>query len=733
MGARISARIVMRLSSKGSVAAVTICAFSMLASGAKAEKWNPWFEFGGFGATRDTANGQPGSGGSANLWVPLAQSSSSVFFADIRGTFFESDTQEGNFSFGYRQMRSDGWNLGAWIGYDRRHTYFDSSFDQASFGLEALHPFWDVRVNGYVPFQNDELVSSVSSSSSVGTTLAPTLSLTGNQLNLLSGGFVTTTTTNSQLRELALWGFDGEVGIKVPLSLDDTMELRAYAGGFYFDDDGLNKAIVGPKGRLELRLNNVIPEWSGSRLTFEVQSQWDDTRGDIYEAGLRLRLPFGGGETHYASLSAQEMRMSERIERDDHIVTETKATSTTTSTTTGSPFVSEKVKDALTNVQFDQVLSTGGAGTSAAVAGSTSNTLIIVDGGQGAISGAPITMKSDQTLQGGSSTIQVIGVTTGQTASFTAPGSTPTLTATGASVLVTNDNSHVVGVTVAATGAQNNIQVNGVDNVIEKSTLSGNNFGSLIAVGGNIGDLIIDDITASNVAGNQFSAFLGGTVTGGSATVTDTTLTDVGYGVFGGGYDVLTLNDITQNGGYSVGFISNTNDVEIDGYTAATLNPNVETGLSLRDGVHTANIKNLTIASTTASTSTAISLRANSAAVGDVGGINFTNLTVRNMGSGIVEQAPLAFKVGNVSITDSTFDHVTGYGLLLQNQAAGSNVAIDGTTFDFVATNIGTAVFADFIGTNLSGSGNTVTNSGTVCAASPASGSVTYNGGSTCP
>ncbi len=688
------------------------------------DKWAPWFEIGGSGATDDKSHGQAGSYGETRLWAPLFQSSSSVFFTDLRGEFFQGDTQEGNFALGYRKMMSGGWNVGAWAGYDYRHTDYGSNFSQVSFGVEALHPFWDFRANGYVPLNDDHVASSWTTVSSTGSTLDPTVVLTGDQIRLQSGGFVTTTTTDSKLHELALWGFDGEIGAKVPINLDSKFELRTYAGGFYFNNDELEKALAGPKGRVEFRINDILPNWSGSRLTFEAEAQWDDVRQDIYEGGVRLRLPFGGG-AKYASLTEQEQRMTEGLERDTDIVTQTKVTSKSTSATTGSAFVNEKVEDAVTNVRFDQVLQTGGSKTTTDVAGSNSNTLIIVDGGKGTAGG--VVLKNDQTLQGGGSTIKVIGVDSGKTANFTANGTTPTLASpTTGAVITTADNSHIVGVNVDVASGKNGIQV-GSDNVyIEKTSFSGSGISSLstaIAVTGAIGDLHI-----KNVSAKDLSFFLGGTASGSDATVKNVTLDDVAYGIFGGGYDSLSVKNVTQNGGVSIGFISATKNLTIDGYTAASLIAGGDTGLSLRGGVENATITDVTIGSASLSNATGVTLVADT---GNIGNVTFNNLHVFNMMKSGVGETTTGYDVGNLTLNNAHFENIAGDGLFLLNQATGSTVAVSNSVFDHVATTSSFAVFHNFQNAQLAGSGNTLIGPGTACSLSPtATGSIEYSGGS---
>ncbi|MBM3529533.1 MAG: right-handed parallel beta-helix repeat-containing protein, partial [Alphaproteobacteria bacterium] len=188
-----------------------------------ASAWGPWIEAGGvWSSERSRAE--------STLWLPLWQSRTSLLFADLRGKLFEESVAEGNFALGFRHMLPNGWNLGAWAGYDVRRTTTGSLFRQAAFGLEALHPVWDVRLNGYVPL----------SAPAPGGSLAE-VQLSGPQI-VMTGGF-----------EVPLYGLDAEIGVRLPWT-SDKHELRLYGGGFWFDHEDALREVAGPKARLEWRV-----------------------------------------------------------------------------------------------------------------------------------------------------------------------------------------------------------------------------------------------------------------------------------------------------------------------------------------------------------------------------------------------------------------------------------------------------------------------------------------------
>ncbi len=234
--------------------ALLLCSATALEAGEQPQKWGTWLDGGAFYNNKDEARGE------STLWVPFMQSPTSVFFGEARGKLFEESQQEGNFALGFRHMYGDGWNLGLWGGYDIRSTESGSTFHQVAGGLEALSKNWDFRINGYVPLNDSNDLGSYSFS----TGGAPTILLSGSSILMQTG---INSVTSTQV-EYAMGGIDAEVGMRLPveaLKLDpDKLDLRVYAGGFYFDNDEADKAIVGPKLRAELRFNDVIAAAPGS-------------------------------------------------------------------------------------------------------------------------------------------------------------------------------------------------------------------------------------------------------------------------------------------------------------------------------------------------------------------------------------------------------------------------------------------------------------------------------------
>lgn len=376
-------------------------------------KWAPWIEAGGFASSER-------SRGEINAFAPLYQNETGLLFADIKGKLFTESAKEGNFALGYRQMTDWEWNLGIWAGYDLRESEYNNDFKQVSFGMEALSADYDIRLNGYVPLSDPAGANGLAQ-----------IQISGSQI-FMTGG-----------QEVPLGGVDGEVGWRVPIEtfLNDTAHhgMRVYAGGFYFNDDLIDKAVAGPRLRAEWRLVDFVEELPGMRLTFESEYQHDDYRGDQVEAGVRLRIPLFGSPRSQ-SLTPLERRMVEALERDTDIVTAGRKR--------------EAVADAATGVQLTHVETIdGNDDLTTASANAGTGTLILLDGAAGVIRGSNIITASGQTLAGGGSQLALRGVTSGQIATVTLPGAPATLMTDGCfcgDILTLDGGSdiHVAGVTL---------------------------------------------------------------------------------------------------------------------------------------------------------------------------------------------------------------------------------------------------------------------------------------------
>jgi hypothetical protein len=497
-------------------------------SAAAQAKWAPWAELGGYASNRSYAER-----GETTLWAPLMQSAHSMVFTDLRGKLFHDGEQEVNAALGYRFMGANGWNPGIWIGLDRRYSAYGNHFDQLAFGGELLSPDWDIRVNGYVPLEDTKSVSG---------SVAGTVEVGGGSIFLITGG----------LEEVALWGVDGEVGWRVPLGAyhpdgwaGDRQggvpggrhnDLRLFVGGFYFNHADFAGEVLGPRVRAEWRVENVIEEWEGSRLTFEAAYQYDDVRKERIEAGIRLRIPLGGGTEGgpRLALSPQEKRMTEGLKRDTEVVVRVRS----------GPRSQEPVEDAATGVDFDSItIVSNGSDLQAAITGAGNNALVVAQGGASNFTG--VLMENNQTLLGGGGTILVRGRTTGTVASYTAPGIRPVL-----STLLDNGvygalNSHISGLTLEGQGiGWFGVHVD-FPNLVDNMEINNFEYGILIDVPGAVA--VVRHTTISGSVANAIH------LQGPSALdLRSSTIRDGVNGIYvGPGPSTIAVNDTTFEGGFS--------------------------------------------------------------------------------------------------------------------------------------------------------------------------------------
>lgn len=445
------------------------------AQSADASRWGGWAELGGAlgGSNEDRAE--------AAVFLPIVQGEKGHFFLDARGKLFEEQVSEINAAVGYRHMLPGGWNLGVWAGADRRDTSQDNIFWAASGGVEALSDTFDARLNGYLavsdPKGSPGLASAV---------------IEGGQVFLLGG------------QEVPLSGVDGEVGVRVPietLGIDAQRHgLRAYAGGFYFDDKEALEKVTGPKARIEWRIDDILESIPGSLLALETEWRSDKVRGGHVEAGLRFRLPFsvvGGNAVRMSEKSLQWRRMTDGLERDTDIVTARSER--------------ENVEDFLTGVDFDRAVDVNGAtGVTAPATAAGGNTLLVADGSGGAIAG-PQALQANQTLLGGGGSIQVRGLRSGTVATLTAPGQTPTFTnALNVPTVTLADRTHLASVMV--TGNTVNFANTGVlvgsDQFVVLQNVDIANVGLEGVLGGNRNTARLINVDISNTPNAPSVAFI---------------------------------------------------------------------------------------------------------------------------------------------------------------------------------------------------------------------------------
>ena len=388
--------------------AAVFCAATAPAGAETAPKWNAHVDLEGKAGSKRHL-------GEVDLFLPLAQDERTLLFADLRTRIDDNESREGNFGMGLRHMLEADWNLGAYGYFDRRRSELHSYFNQVTLGAEALSPDWDLRANAYLPLGRR----------SRETGSFATATLEGTSAFITSGG--------SEERSLA--GFDAEIGWRVPVfALESGVALRVFGGGYHFTADGVPD-VTGPRGRVELVVDQVPGLWEGARLAVGAEAQHDDPRGGQGFLGARLRIPLHGQGMAPSALTAMERRMTDPVVRDIDIVTRASTFSTTeTATETASGQKLAVVNSATTaGADLDEAVAAAGANSTVLLSGSFTTT-------------ATIRMQPGQTLMGaGTLTIRS---PSGRTATLTNPAATVQTSAVITAIEMAA-NSTLMGMTVS--------------------------------------------------------------------------------------------------------------------------------------------------------------------------------------------------------------------------------------------------------------------------------------------
>ncbi|PYB77061.1 right-handed parallel beta-helix repeat-containing protein [Rhizobium wuzhouense] len=589
------------------------------------QRWDPWIEVGGHVGTGRSI-------GNADLFMPLAQDSDSLLFADIRGMFDNQDASEGNFGLGLRQMLASGWNIGAYGYFDLRRSAYGNMFKQVTLGAEALSEHFDLRGNVYLPVGPSDVYMEGGSSSSVGSWTSDAIA-TGGSLAIRHQA-VRTTTTRYEV-EKALAGVDAEVGVRLPVFEPGSgFDLRAFLGGYYFDGSDVDP-VAGPRARLELVADNLagLP---GVKLTGGVVYQHDDVRGDQWIAQARLRVPLQPPSLPRDPSDVMERRMTDAIVRDVDIVSNTANafTATNETLTTTEAAVSDWNGSAVGSFILIDGANQNGADLQAALNAAGAGSIVLVNGTVSTAAG--ITLNAGQTVLGGGTVLRLKGATSGTAVDWTAGGGSGSISGSAGTLVQLGQDSFLGGIAVenlstsggsvavnAANGAVlRNVDVTSAKGGIRASGVSGFTVdgGSISASGGNAMELVSStgldiqnmaiaqngDRSLGIRADNATGLLKGNRVTtngNGNSSYVDTDAqaqSTHAFSINNSGGLVVTDNTITTNGTQANGFYINNsggiaisgNRVTTNGYMSRGINLITSDGAVISDNVIRTNTTN---------------------------------------------------------------------------------------------------------------------------------------------
>ncbi|MGE3397434.1 MAG: beta strand repeat-containing protein, partial [Sphingomonas sp.] len=550
---------------------------------------------------------------------------------------------------GVRRQVAQDLALGFNVGADFYQSEF-ASRQQASVsaGIEILTSQFDARFNYRLPLSDTRTIAQQD----------PTLAGPGPLL--IENNRLIERRLGFRLDEIPLRGFNGEVGYRAPIA--DNFSIRAFAGGFHYDDSDADDDYSGLRGGLELDLDDLDDR--GTRFSIGGEIQDDNRFGTQARLTARLTIPLGGSAGRARARSGLHRQMGDRVRRDYAAPSGTRRTGLTADSFAIDP----RTGQAFGGIYFVNGAGTTGAGTFASpttigdgVARAGQNGVVVALGNAGNINTPGVTLATNQYLLGGASSIQA-RLTNGQIAAFGFGGSNGIIVGTDAAGAAVTMGQGSVLRDLAVRGSGVGVRGSNVgSNLFERLTIE-NTGGTGLSLTNVTGALLLDGLTVRNGAGT------GVVIDGGnSITIRNSTL--------GGGTGALDIND---NGGTLSVSLSNlalsttTGTVlDIDGSGAGAITVTGLSGITIAGGPGQAG----------GFSARSVTFDADSAAAGiqavSAGRMEVGTLANRVTGDGV----NLTDVTGSLTFADLDIANSGGTGLLVANAKINSFTltTVDGT------------------------------------------------------
>lgn len=238
------------------------------------------------------------------LFIPLYQNPTCLFYTDIRALDKSGPAFEANLGLGIRWLNATRQHMyGVYSFYDLKRSSQRNCFNQLMVGSEVWLNTWFLGLNAYLPVGKSKFTDN----ENIEVQLLPS----GNYQNIVY----------RYGREAAYPGIDLEVGYEW------IRGLTFYTGGYYYARSSF-PTIVGPLGRLryiyEPPRNSRFLKALDS-ITLETQVQYDRPRGTTWYGGLRFSWNLGC--TNSSSLSRVARHMIEPPLRDIDVVSQSSPSS----------------------------------------------------------------------------------------------------------------------------------------------------------------------------------------------------------------------------------------------------------------------------------------------------------------------------------------------------------------------------------------------------------------------
>ncbi|MDH4988619.1 right-handed parallel beta-helix repeat-containing protein [Aminobacter anthyllidis] len=371
-----------------------------------------------------------GNGG-IGIFMPFLLDGGNGVFFDASGHFVEGSARQASFGMGYRHRIENGWLLGGYGYLDVFNSEHGNTFNQLSFGVEALGPVFEARANVYLPLGDDKVAASLSHAF-----------VSGSELKFQAG------------REFARTGADAEAGMRLPVFPEGiNAEMKVFGGAYWYDGARGLDDTLGVKARTEVSFSG-LPGVSGSTLVLGASVSYDNEDRTEFGLTARLRVPLGGSSrTGKAAFDP----MFQRVERSDFVRTHADRD--------GVIEAAEFVHGGQAVGKVVSISSATGdaAAINAALTTAGTNALVLANGGI-SVSQA-LQLGTGQHLLGGGGSIAVRGANSRIQAAFRAGGEAASLTGTNplANVVTMGTGSEIAG--LAITGGLAGIASNGTSNL----------------------------------------------------------------------------------------------------------------------------------------------------------------------------------------------------------------------------------------------------------------------------
>ncbi len=209
----------------------------------------------------------------SNLFQPFWQDEDALAFFDVRGTFSDQHTQEGNYGIGFRKKSEDSlWGIYSY--YDHMRSEANNTFHQFTLGAEYSTRRWAYRVNGYLPYDQKKRLAKKSYTSD-------RLTYEGINIFIIEELF--------EKYERPLHGMDFEAEIIKEISVNTATSLRF--GGFIFDNEDV-KSMYGPMASAEYTVFDPF-HLKGYQIKLGIEGRYDNKRHGNYSGYIGLQIPLG--------------------------------------------------------------------------------------------------------------------------------------------------------------------------------------------------------------------------------------------------------------------------------------------------------------------------------------------------------------------------------------------------------------------------------------------------------